>query len=957
MSTSATTPNDGFSRALALDPASVPSWTGLSESRREGGLWSEAAAAADRAVRAAPDDEPALTAAALAKLGANDAFGALETARRAVAARPEAASARRALALALLRAGWTEEAEREAETGRRLDPTHPEVLAALALTRMMRGRPDEADRLFVEALAIKDSMAEAHGNHAVALIRLGRGDEAARAAARAIQLKPFLTGPLVLLGNLLRERGRPAEAAAALAAALETNPDLLSARVNLADTLRLLGRARDAAATCLDGLERRPNHPDLLINLGAALQSEGDRSGAIDAYERALAAGFDRPIVHNNLARLHWEGGRPDLALAELRAARAQDPNDPDVAGNLASALLETGVGDPASLTEAASAAEIAVASDRPEAWAVLGRIRALNGRIDEAEIAFREALRRAPDNAETWFQAGVALLRAGGRSRSLGYLRRLVRLAPDDARAWTMLGGALRGLRFVEVDADLRADLLAALRHPAVEVAHLGEAVLSVVVSTPAWRALRTARRDPVAVVADLRRGAYDELARDPLLSTFLETAVVADPEVEADLTALRTALLAEAADPLSSIPDADPWPRFAAALAVQCFLNEYIFNESEAETAALPALENRLTTETILPGRLAVFAAYRPLHGRPLSERLTAEPRPDVSATLVRRLLDEPRREAVIEAGLPVLTPIADAVSVAVRRQYEESPHPRWFGTGLLARPLPVPAVMRAMFPHLVVESDPRWDAPEILVAGCGTGRESIWAADQFAGARVLAVDLSRAGLAYAARQAIDLGVPGITHAQADLTELAGLGRTFDIIQSVGVLHHLADPLAGWRVLTGLLRPRGLMKIGLYSEAARRSIVAGREIIARDGHDSSLEGIRRFRRVVLDLPADHPVKPVAHSVDFHSASACRDLLFHVRERRLTLPEIARWMEELELEFIGFQFEDPETPGRYRVRFPDDPTSRSLTNWDRFEAERPATFGAMYQFWVRRKP
>ena len=32
-----------------------------------------------------------------------------------------------------------------------------------------------------------------------------------------------------------------------------------------------------------------------------------------------------------------------------------------------------------------------------------------------------------------------------------------------------------------------------------------------------------------------------------------------------------------------------------------------------------------------------------------------------------------------------------------------------------------------------------------------------------------------------------------------QADILELEALDQTFDIIESVGVLHHLGDPLAG--------------------------------------------------------------------------------------------------------------------------------------------------------------
>ena len=61
---------------------------------------------------------------------------------------------------------------------------------------------------------------------------------------------------------------------------------------------------------------------------------------------------------------------------------------------------------------------------------------------------------------------------------------------------------------------------------------------------------------------------------------------------------------------------------------------------------------------------------------------------------------------------------------------------------------------------------------------------------------------------------------------------------GGDFDFIEASGVLHHLADPWEGWRVLLSLLRPGGTMQVGLYSELARRNIVAARALIAERGY-----------------------------------------------------------------------------------------------------------------------
>src|SRR5216684_4458265 len=98
-------------------------------------------------------------------------------------------------------------------------------------------------------------------------------------------------------------------------------------------------------------------------------------------------------------------------------------------------------------------------------------------------------------------------------------------------------------------------------------------------------------------------------------------------------------------------------------------------------------------------------------------------------------------------------------------------------------------------------------------VLVAGCGTGRHPIEVARQYRDARVLAVDLSLSSLCYAKRKTPAALAQRIAYAQADILKLGSIDRTFDLIEVSGVLHHLADPIAGWRVLLALLRSGGFM------------------------------------------------------------------------------------------------------------------------------------------------
>ena len=112
------------------------------------------------------------------------------------------------------------------------------------------------------------------------------------------------------------------------------------------------------------------------------------------------------------------------------------------------------------------------------------------------------------------------------------------------------------------------------------------------------------------------------------------------------------------------------------------------------------------------------------------------------------------------------------------------------------------------------------------------------------------MLAIDLSLSSIGYARRKTQELGFRNIEYAHGDILQLGDIARTFDIIASVGVLHHLADPFIGWRTLLSRLRPGGFMHLGFYSQLARRHVVRARELIAACGYTSTPEDIRRFRQ-----------------------------------------------------------------------------------------------------------
>ena len=98
-------------------------------------------------------------------------------------------------------------------------------------------------------------------------------------------------------------------------------------------------------------------------------------------------------------------------------------------------------------------------------------------------------------------------------------------------------------------------------------------------------------------------------------------------------------------------------------------------------------------------------------------------------------------------------------------------------------------------------------------VLDAGCGMGRHARQIAP-FA-ATVVAVDFSNA-INEAARNVADQG--NVQCVQGDLTRLPVADEAFDLVFSMGVLHHIADTSGTLQGLVRALKPGGRLRLYLY-------------------------------------------------------------------------------------------------------------------------------------------
>jgi tetratricopeptide (TPR) repeat protein/SAM-dependent methyltransferase len=744
---------------------------------------------------------------------------------------------------------------------------------------------------------------------AVAQHQAGAFAEAERRYRYILSINPDHADSLHNLGLLALQSGNAASAAELIGKAIKLNNRVGEYHYNIALAWRALDRMDQVTTHLQRAIELRPDHALAHLNLGNVRREQGRLADAVACYERGLALNPNFAPARINLANVLAEQSRWEAAVAAYRQALALEPQHAEAHHRLGTALMAL-------------------------------------GKAGEAIAHFEATVALRPDLTAGYEGLSAASLTVGKLDVAVQAIARGLELN-EKPEAKTLFAQCVRAVRFTAPNDRLRKMVLRALSEGWARPRELDGVCISLIKLDPivaACIARATAAWPQLLSAAQLFGvSGLAALAGDELLGRLLQCDPVADLGLEFVLTNVRHIMLtsAEGGDQTVDVPSL----KFFAAVARQCFINEYVYALPQSEADRARDLQLKLAGalrdgEPVPPLWPIAIAAYFPLHTTAGAQALLEQSWPDYVRDVLVQQIEEPMREREIAAAIPALTAIEDNVSRAVRAQYEENPYPRWIEAGPPVQPI-------------ILKGTPPEQVPDVLVAGCGTGLSTIEFARQMHHARILAVDLSLASLSYAKRMAETFSLGNIEFAQADIMMAGSIGRQFDFIDASGVLHHLADPWAGWKILLSLLRPGGVMQVGLYSETARQNVVAARELIAERRYRPDPAGIRSCRADII-ATADPVLKSVVQWEDFFTIGECRDLLFHVQEHRITLPQIKSFLAANGVQFAGF-IPVPSQLRTFAARFPEQAAQLDLDYWHALEAEVPDLFAAMYQFWLRK--
>ena len=421
------------------------------------------------------------------------------------------------------------------------------------------------------------------------LVRAHQAGDYARAIAgyeAILRSDPNHHAVLHLCGLALLQSGQSNAAKERLARACALQPDIVEYHLNHGAACEAEEDLLAAADAYERGLQLTPNDPDVTFNLGLVRLRKGEFAEAASRFAAVLDHAPSDAEARENLARAQFALGQWAEATTNASAVTDKRPHS-------ANALLGDIASSRRAYREAATYYESALRGRPNEAgwWTNLGSAYRQLDEVARARAAYEKALAIEAQKPEALFNLGTLEEEQGREAQALRYLREAFALRVPGAAE--RVAGLLARAYPTGDDAQMRNLLLALYSDGQVDVQQLAAA-------TAAQLRARWRLGDVGATVNDRAT----EWLSDPLAIQLLTQTINVDAALETHLCMARKALVARV------VQWSDAEREQAAAIALQCFYNEFAWATQAEERSDVAYLESDASLDAVL-----AFAMYRPL------------------------------------------------------------------------------------------------------------------------------------------------------------------------------------------------------------------------------------------------------------------------------------------------------------------------------------------------------
>ncbi|HLP90774.1 MAG TPA: class I SAM-dependent methyltransferase [Nostocaceae cyanobacterium] len=198
-------------------------------------------------------------------------------------------------------------------------------------------------------------------------------------------------------------------------------------------------------------------------------------------------------------------------------------------------------------------------------------------------------------------------------------------------------------------------------------------------------------------------------------------------------------------------------------------------------------------------------------------------------------------------------------------------------------------------------------------ILDAGCGSGVGTEYLVHLNPQAQVIGIDLSAGTLEVAKERCKRSGADRVEFHHLSLYDVEQLPGEFDLINCVGVLHHLPDPIRGIQALAKKLAPGGLMHIFVYGELGRWEIQLMQKAIALlqgNKRGDYRDGVQVGRKIFASLPQNNRLvkrEKERWALENQRDECFADMYVHPQEVDYNIDTLFELIDASGLEFVGF--------------------------------------------------